>query len=138
MERAQIKADLARTASDSARRRFEDARALDVDVPLATWRIGVLETGFGSDEDPDAAPVNLAVRAALAQLGDLGVATVPELVINDLADWIANTSVYVQQSKSDIDDFLARRPDAPVSSFMEIYDSGQFHPLSTTAGSSTR
>ena len=53
------------------------AEALEIDVPLATWRIGVLETGFGSDEDPDAAPVNLAVRAALAQLGDLGVATVP-------------------------------------------------------------
>ena len=46
-----------------------------------------------------------------------------------LADWIASTSVYLRQSKSDIDDFLARRPDAPVSSFMEIYDSGQFHPL---------
>ena len=44
------------------------ARALDIDVPLGTWRIGVLETGFGSDEDPDAAPVNRAVRAALAQL----------------------------------------------------------------------
>jgi amidase len=105
------------------------ARALDTDVPLAAWRIGVLETGFGSDENPDAAPVNRAVRAAVAQLSELGVATTPELVIDDLADWIANTSVYLRQSKSDINDFLARRPDAPVSSFMEIYDSGQFHPL---------
>ena len=105
------------------------ARALDIDVPLAAWRIGVLETGFGSDEDPDAAPVNRAVRAALVQLEDLGVATVPELQINDLADWIADTSVYFRQSKSDINDFLAQRPDAPVSSFMEIYDSQQFHPL---------
>jgi Asp-tRNA(Asn)/Glu-tRNA(Gln) amidotransferase A subunit family amidase len=105
------------------------ARALDIDVPLATWRIGVLETGFGSDSDPDAAPVNRAVRAAIAQLAELGVATTPELQINDLADWIANTSVYVRQSRSDIDDFLAQRPAAPVSSFMEIYDSQQFHPL---------
>jgi amidase len=105
------------------------AKALDIDVPLATWRIGVLETGFGSDGDPDAAPVNRAVRAALAQLRELGVATTPELQINDLADWIANTSVYLRQSKSDINDFLARRPGAPVSSFMEIYDSRQFHPL---------
>jgi amidase len=105
------------------------ARALDIDVPLDTWRIGVLETGFGSDGDPDAAPVNRAVRAALAQLGDLGVATVPDVQIGDLADWIANTSVYIRQSKSDINDFLARRPDAPASNFMEIYDSQQFHPL---------
>jgi amidase len=57
------------------------------------------------------------------------VATTPELQINDLADWIADTSVYLRQSKSDISDFLARRPGAPVSSFMEIYDSRQFHPL---------
>jgi amidase len=105
------------------------ARALDAGVPLATWRIGVLETGFGSDADPAAAPVNRAVRAAIARLTDLGVATTPELVIDDLAGWIASTSVYLRQSKSDIDGFLARRPDAPVSSFMEIYDSGQFHPL---------
>jgi len=105
------------------------AQALDIDVPLATWRIGVLETGFGSDEDPDAAAVNRAVRAAIAQLGELGAATIPELQINELAGWIANTSVYLRQSKSDINDFLAQRPDAPVSSFMEIYDSGQFHPL---------
>jgi amidase len=105
------------------------AQALGIDVPLAASRIGVLETCFGSDENPDAAPVNRAVRAALAQLRELGVATTPELRINDLADWIANTSVYVRQSKSDINDFLARRPDAPASSFMEIYDSGQFHPL---------
>jgi Asp-tRNA(Asn)/Glu-tRNA(Gln) amidotransferase A subunit family amidase len=105
------------------------AQALDLDVPLSTWRIGVLETGFGSDTDPAAAPVNRAVRAALAQLTELGVATTPDLQIGNLAYWIANTSVYLRQSKSDIDDFLARRPDAPVSSFMEIYDSGQFHPL---------
>jgi amidase len=105
------------------------AQALDAGVPLVTWRIGVLETGFGSDADPAAAPVNRAVRAAIARLTDLGVATTPELVIDDLAGWIASTSVYLRQSKSDIDGFLSRRPDAPVSSFMEIYDSGQFHPL---------
>lgn len=57
------------------------------------------------------------------------MATVPELQINDLADWIANTSVYFRRSKSDINDFLARRPDAPASSFVEIYDRRQFHPL---------
>jgi len=105
------------------------AHALDAGVPLVSWRIGVLETGFGSDADPAAAPVNRAVRAAIARLTDLGVATTSGLVIDDLPGWIASTSVYLRQSKSDIDGFLARRPDAPVSSFMEIYDSGQFHPL---------
>jgi Asp-tRNA(Asn)/Glu-tRNA(Gln) amidotransferase A subunit family amidase len=103
--------------------------ALAIDVPLASWRIGVLETAFGSDQNPDVVPVNRAVRAALARLRELGVATTPDLQINDLGDWVANTSVYARQSKSDITGFLARRPEAPVSSFMEIYESRQFHPL---------
>lgn len=105
------------------------ARALETDVPLAAWRIGVLETGFGPDEDPDIAPVNRLVRAAIAQLGELGVTTTPELRIDGLAGWIADTSVYLRQSKSDITGFLSQRPTAPASSFMEIYDSRQFHPL---------
>jgi Asp-tRNA(Asn)/Glu-tRNA(Gln) amidotransferase A subunit family amidase len=46
-----------------------------------------------------------------------------------LPQWIEDTSVYVKQSKADITGFLGQRPSAPVSSFMEIYDSGKFHPL---------
>jgi len=105
------------------------ARAAAVDVPIGSWRIGVLETGFGPDDNPDARPVNQVVRAAIARLEELGVSVVPELEIAGLSDWISNTSVYVRQSKSDIDEFLAQRPGAPVSSFMEIYNSRQFHPL---------
>jgi amidase len=105
------------------------ARTLDLEVPLASWRIGVLETGFGSDTNPDTEPVNRVVRAAIRRLGELGVATTPELEISGLAAWISDTSVYALQSKADIDGFLARRPRAPVSSFMEIYDSRRFHPL---------
>ena len=36
--------------------------------------------------------------------------------------------MYVKQSKADINDFLAQRPDGPVSSFMQIYEGGHFHP----------
>jgi amidase len=104
------------------------AELAGADVPLSNWRIGVLETGFGSDANPAAEPVNRAVRAAVARLEQLGVSTTPKLEITDLSGWIEATSVYVRQSKSDIDDFLAQRPDAPVSGFMEIYDSRQFHP----------
>jgi amidase len=105
------------------------AQAVAVDIPFASWRIGVLETGFGSDLNPDAEPVNRVVRAAITRLDELGVSTIPGLAIRDLSDWIADSSVYVKQSKSDIDAFLANRPGAPVSSFMEIYDSGKFHRL---------
>jgi amidase len=51
------------------------------------------------------------------------------LEIAGLSEWIADTSVYAMQSKSDIGQFLAERPRAPVSSFQEIYDSKRFHPL---------
>jgi amidase len=69
------------------------------------------------------------VRAAISRQEELGVSVIHELEIADLAEWIESTSVYLKQSKADISDFLAHRPDAPVTSFMEIYDSRQFHPL---------
>lgn len=103
------------------------AEAVQTEVPLTRWRVGVLETGFGSG--PDTAPVNKAVRTALSALGELGVSVIPAIEIADLAGWITNTSVYVKQSKADINAFLANRPGAPVSTFMEIYDRRQFHPL---------
>jgi amidase len=105
------------------------AEAVGMDVGLSRWRIGVLETGFGCDTNPDAEPVNRVVRGAIARLEQLGVATSPGLEIADLSAWIADTSVYVTQSRADIDAFLAQRPGAPVSTFMEIYESGRFHPL---------
>jgi Asp-tRNA(Asn)/Glu-tRNA(Gln) amidotransferase A subunit family amidase len=105
------------------------ARALDVEVPLTRWRVGVLETGFGSDANPDAQPVNQAVRAAISRLEALGVPTTRGLEIAELSTWIADTSVYTMQSSGDISDFLAQRPHAPVSSFREIYDGRRFHPL---------
>jgi amidase len=105
------------------------AEAVARDVPLHRWRIGVLETGFGGNDNPDAAPVSNVVRAAIARLGELGASIIRELEIADLAGWIERTSVYLRQSKADISEFLARRPGAPASSFMEIYDGRHFHPL---------
>jgi amidase len=62
-------------------------------------------------------------------LGELGVSTIPALEIEDLSHWITETSVYAKQTKSDITKFLENRPVAPVSSFKELYESKQFHPL---------
>jgi amidase len=59
----------------------------------------------------------------------LGVSTTPALEIEDLSQWITDTSLYVKQTKSDITGFLENRPGVPVSSFKEIYESNQFHPL---------
>jgi amidase len=105
------------------------AEAVALDVPLHSWRIGVLETGFGVDDNSDAEPVSDVARAAISRLEELGVSITRELEIADLAGWIEGTSVYIRQSKADINEFLAQRPDAPVSSFEEIYDGRHFHPL---------
>jgi amidase len=104
------------------------AEAVTRDVPPRRWRIGVLETGFGETDNPDAEPVSVVVRAAISRLEDLGVSMTRGLEIADLTAWIDATSVYAKQSKPDINDFLAQRPNAPVSNFMEIYDGGHFHP----------
>ncbi len=104
------------------------SQAVAVEVPWDGWRIGVLETGFGENDNPDAEPVTKAVRAAISRLGELGVGITHGLEIADLAGWIERTSVYVKQSKADITDFLAQRGHAPVSSFMEIYEGRHFHP----------
>ncbi|MGD0749759.1 MAG: amidase, partial [Acidimicrobiales bacterium] len=105
------------------------ARSLDAGVPLNRWRVGVLESGFGSDLNPDMEPVNGLVRTAVRRLDGLGVSVTPGLQIPDLDRWISDTAGYIQQSKSDITGFLAGRPGAPVASFTELYDSRRFHPL---------
>jgi Asp-tRNA(Asn)/Glu-tRNA(Gln) amidotransferase A subunit family amidase len=105
------------------------AGALASDIPLSSWRIGVLETGFGPDASRDAAPVNRVVRSAIATLDELGVLVTPHLEIADVAAWIDATSVYARRSKVDLSAFLSARASAPVSSFAEIYESGRFHSL---------
>ena len=42
-----------------------------------------------------------------------------------LADWIASTSVYLRQSKSDIDDFLAFNDSPGV--YTSVLETGQSH-----------
>ncbi len=105
------------------------AEALGRNIPLDNWRIGVLESGFDSGRDPDVEPVTGVIRAAIAHLEELGVATTSAVQIPELSGWIADTAGYVQHSKSDLTDFFGGRPDAPVSSFMELYGSKSFHPL---------
>jgi Asp-tRNA(Asn)/Glu-tRNA(Gln) amidotransferase A subunit family amidase len=90
-------------------------------------RVGVLESGFGSDDDPRSAPVNAVVRAAVGALPGLGATVVPDLQIADLNQAIAETSVYVKQSKADVTAFLAGRS-GPVHSFQEVYAQNAFHP----------
>ena len=68
------------------------------------------------------------VRAAISRLEELGVSTTRGLEIADLAGWIEGTSVYVKQSKADINDFLAQRPVRPFRASWRS-TTAAFHPL---------
>jgi amidase len=96
-------------------------------APSLDMRVGVLESGFGSDDEARSASVNTVVRSAISELQSLGATLVPGLEIADLAEAIAETSVYVRQSKADLTAFLAER-DGPVHSYREIYERNAFHP----------
>jgi len=104
------------------------ADALDADA-LAGARLGVLRDAFGDDDDPDAAPVTERVDAAIDTMADLGAEVVDPVSIPDLDAHLDETSLYIAQSKHDLDAFLADREDAPVSSVAELYESGQYHAI---------
>lgn len=103
-------------------------RALADSIPISRWRVGVLESAFGSNDSPDSEAVNRVVRSAISHLQQLGVRTVADVEIDDLNSWIANTSVYHKQSKADLTSFFAELPGAPATSFSDLYNRGQFHP----------
>jgi Asp-tRNA(Asn)/Glu-tRNA(Gln) amidotransferase A subunit family amidase len=89
-------------------------------------RIGVLRSAFGADEDPDSGPVNQVMAAALDEL-KAGGATLVDVWIDDLAGWIARTSLYTIKSKHDINTWLASKPNPPAHTVAEIMESGRYH-----------
>ncbi|MBI5615794.1 MAG: amidase [Gammaproteobacteria bacterium] len=95
---------------------------------LAGLRIGVVRNAFGAADDPNAAPVNEVMTAALGELR-AGGATLVDVEIPDLPDWLVRTSLYLVKSKYDIDRFLESLPDAPVRSVEEIVKSKQYHRM---------
>jgi amidase len=89
-------------------------------------RIGVVRNAFGNDQDAHAKPVNEVVNQALKELS-AGGATLVDLEIPDLGDWLVNTSLYVLKSKYDIDQFLMARANAPMKSVNAMVDSRRYH-----------
>jgi amidase len=96
---------------------------------LRTFRVGILTNVFGPDSDPEAAAVNTVIYRAINLLRDNGVTIVDDLVLPKIKKWLQDTSPYGRQSKQDITKFLSSRPNAPVKTFMEIYENEAFHPM---------
>lgn len=90
-------------------------------------RLGVLREVFGDPTDPQAAEVNAVIEEALASLTVAG-ATLVDVAIPDLADWIERTSLYVTHSRHDIDGFLAARPQFAGKTLKRIVEAGDYHP----------
>jgi len=89
-------------------------------------RIGVVREVFGPDDDPDSGQVNRVVEGALEVMRNAGAEIVDSVSVPDLQHFIGVTSLYLSQSRYDIDNFLAKRPGSHTVG--ELYDSMRFHP----------
>ena len=79
-----------------------------------------------SERFPPRRRVNAVVHGALTEL-EAGGATLVDIEIPDLGQWLVDTSLYLLKSKYDIDAFLAARANAPMKSVAEIVGSGRYH-----------
>ncbi len=89
-------------------------------------RIGVVREAFGADEDLDSSQVNGVVEGALEAMRGAGAEIVDPVSVPDLQHFIGVTSLYLSQSRYDIDAFLAKRPGSHTVG--GLYDSKRFHP----------
>lgn len=93
---------------------------------LGDARIGVLRDAFGDPEDPDCAAVTGVVEGAVEALRAAGATIVDPVELPGLADHIGVTSLYLSQSRYDIDQFLSTRPGKHTVS--ELFETKRFHP----------
>jgi Asp-tRNA(Asn)/Glu-tRNA(Gln) amidotransferase A subunit family amidase len=92
-------------------------------------RVGVLRDAFGDEDDPESGPVTRLVEDAMETMSAEGAELVDPVGVPDLETHLEATSLYLLQSKRDLNEFLAERPAAPVDSVTELYESGQYHEL---------
>ncbi|MFC6614323.1 amidase [Halopenitus salinus] len=101
---------------------------LDPDA-LDGARIGILRDAFGDPDDPQSGPVTRRVEEAIEVMGDAGADIVDPVRVPDLDEHLEATSLYILQSKRDLNEFFAAREDAPVDSVADLYESGQYHEI---------
>jgi amidase len=89
-------------------------------------RIGVVREAFGPADDPDSGQVNRVVEEALEAMRGAGAEIVDPVSVPNLQHFIGVTSLYLSQSRYDIDNFLAERPG--LHTVRGLYDSKRFHP----------
>ena len=90
-------------------------------------RIGVLRERFGSDDNPNATPVNAIVEDALETMHEAGAELVDPVSIPDVEEWIEDTEVYEYYGTIYLNEFLAERDGIPYDSVREIVEAGAYH-----------
>lgn len=88
-------------------------------------RFGVIKEAFGDDKDPDCAQVNAVVRRSMETMAAEGAEFV-ELSVPNLQELIAETSLYIAQSRYDVNTFLKSRPKLAYDSIDDIYKAGLY------------
>lgn len=93
---------------------------------LKLKRLGVVTNLMGSPKD-EGADVNEVIHSGLQNIRTAGAETV-ELELGNLDQHIAETSLYQNCSKADINKFLGARPHAPIRTLQQLYETREYHP----------
>ncbi len=89
-------------------------------------RIGILREAFGEEDDPNAAPVNEVIEDSLSTIESTGAELIDPVTIPDLDSLLEKTSLYISQSRHDLNEFFSDR-DVPMDSVEKIYEAGAYH-----------
>lgn len=93
---------------------------------LAKARLGVLNSVFGPDSDPECAAVNAVIRSTLAKFPS--ETQLIDISIPKLDYYLETCPIYSFRARYDIDNFLSSHPHLKNVSVQSIYDSKSFHP----------
>jgi Asp-tRNA(Asn)/Glu-tRNA(Gln) amidotransferase A subunit family amidase len=117
------------TAIIAGSRHVGDYASRLVEGDLLGIRLGVLRESFGPDDDARCRSVNSVIDRAIAELKSLGAEVFDPVVIPDFTKHMDATAMYMTCAHSDINEFLAARPEAPMHTIEEVCDAMQVHPL---------
>ena len=90
-------------------------------------RIGVLRDFFGTDHD--AQEVNTVIEQALCDMAAAGAEIVDPVAVPEAAELLNAATLYAQQCRHDLNEFLSSLPNSPVRSFDDLYSNKVYHPL---------
>ncbi|RMZ79096.1 hypothetical protein DV738_g3431, partial [Chaetothyriales sp. CBS 135597] len=93
----------------------------------SSLRIGVVNSLFGDNKDPDQYSVNQLVTTALDHLGSAGASLVP-ITIPHLQQWLITTQLHIYRSQSDLNKFFTKAEPPLNHTVASLYKENTHHP----------